>query len=51
MGVNGVSVVGHGSARADAVERAIGMAKLAVDTDFIPQMNRQLEELESRLEA
>ena len=37
LGVNGVSVVGHGSARADAVERAIGIAKLAVDTDFIPQ--------------
>ena len=51
FGVNGVSVVGHGSARADAVERAIGIAKLAVDTDFIPQMNRQLEELESRLGA
>ena len=49
FGVNGVSVVGHGSARADAVERAIGMAKLAVETEFIPQMNKQLEELDSRL--
>ena len=49
FGVNGVSVVGHGSARADAVERAIGMAKSAVETEFIPQMNRQLEELDSRL--
>ncbi|MCY4655075.1 MAG: phosphate--acyl-ACP acyltransferase, partial [Dehalococcoidia bacterium] len=49
VGVNGVSVVGHGSARADAVERAIGMAKSAVETEFIPQMNRQLEELDSRL--
>ena len=49
LGVNGVSVVGHGSARADAVERAIGMAKLAVETEFIPQMNKQLEELDSRL--
>ncbi len=51
LGVNGVSVVGHGSARADAVERAIGTAKMAVETDFIPQMNRQLEELDSRLGA
>ncbi len=49
FGVNGVSVVGHGSARADAVERAIGIAKLAVETDFILKMNRQLEELDSRL--
>ena len=49
FGVNGVSVVGHGSARADSIEGAIGIAKLAVDTDFIPRMNRQLEELESRL--
>ena len=49
LGVNGVSVVGHGSARADAVERAIGTAKLAIETEFIPQMNRQLEELDSRL--
>ncbi len=49
LGVNGVSVVGHGSARADAVERAMNTAKMAVDSDFIPQMNRQLEELDSRL--
>ncbi len=49
LGVNGVSVVGHGSARADAVERAIGMAKLAVEIEFIPRMNKQLEELDSRL--
>ena len=51
FGVNGVSIVGHGSARADAVERAIGMAKLAVETEFIPQMNKQLEELDSRLDG
>ena len=51
LGVNGVSVVGHGSARADAVERAINTAKMAVDTDFIPRMNRQLEELDSRIEG
>lgn len=51
FGVNGVSIVGHGSARADAVERAIGTAKLAVETEFIPQMNKQLEELDSRLDG
>ncbi len=51
FGVNGVSVVGHGSARADAVERAIETAALTVRADFIPEMNRQLEALESRLGA
>ena len=40
LGVNGVSVVGHGAARSEAVTRAIGTAKLAVDIGFIPQMNR-----------
>ena len=49
FGVNGVSVVGHGSARADAVERALGTAKLAVETDFVPEMNRRLDTLASRL--
>ncbi len=49
FGVNGVSVVGHGAARSDAVRRAIETAKLSVETGFIPQMNRQLEELDARL--
>ena len=49
LGVNGVSVVGHGAARSDAVTRAIGTAKLAIETGFVPQMNRQLEELDARL--
>ena len=51
FGVNGVSVVGHGAARADAVERAIETAALAARTDFVPNMNRQLEALDSRLQA
>ncbi len=50
FGVNGVSVVGHGSARADAVERALGMAKMAVETDFVSQMNNRLEMLDSGLD-
>ena len=51
FGVNGVSVVGHGAARADAVERAIETAALAARTDFIPKMNQQLETLDARLRA
>lgn len=51
FGVNGVSVVGHGAARADAVERAIETAAMAARTDFVPKMNQQLETLDSRLAA
>ena len=51
FGVNGVSIVGHGAARADAVERALETAKMAVESEFIPRMNQQLEELDSRQKA
>ncbi len=50
LGVNGVSVVGHGAARADAVERALGTAKMAVETDFVSRMNHRLELLDSGLD-
>ena len=50
FGVNGISVVGHGAARSEAVERAIGMAKMAVDTGFVSQMYKDLESLHTRLE-
>jgi glycerol-3-phosphate acyltransferase PlsX len=50
FGVNGVSVVGHGAGRADAVKRAIEMAKLAVDTGFVSQMYQDLESVHARLE-
>jgi len=42
FGVNGVSVVGHGRARAGAVQRAIGTAKLAVESGFIVKLNEEL---------
>ena len=42
FGVNGVSVVGHGRARAGAVQRAIGTAKLAVESGFIAKLNEEL---------
>ena len=45
FGVNGVSVVGHGRARAEAVERAIGTARLAVETDFISNVNGELAKI------
>ena len=46
FGVNGVSVVGHGAANADAILRALETAKLAVETSFVEKMNQQLEALE-----
>ena len=49
LGVNGVSVVGHGAARSGAVTRAIGTAKLTVEIGFIPRMNRQLEALDAQV--
>ena len=51
FGVNGISVVGHGAARADAVERALGMAKMVAETDFVSQMNSRLEMLDSGLDG
>lgn len=45
FGVNGVSVVGHGSAKAEAVTRAIGTAKFAVQADFISNVNEQLSKI------
>ena len=50
LGVNGVSVVGHGRARADAVERAIGTAKLAVESGFIAKLNEELPRVTAGLE-
>lgn len=42
LGVNGVSIVGHGRAKADAIARAIGTAKHCVDTNLIPELNQRL---------
>jgi glycerol-3-phosphate acyltransferase PlsX len=50
FGVNGVSIVGHGRARAGAVQRAIGTAKLLVERDFIPKLNEELARLRTRTE-
>ncbi|MCH8869553.1 MAG: hypothetical protein IIC85_07565, partial [Chloroflexi bacterium] len=46
LGVNGVSVVGHGSGRADAVQRAIGTAEFAVNNGFIAKINEELSQIQ-----
>ena len=47
FGVNGVSIVGHGRSKADAIARAIGTARLAVETSFISKVNEELSKIES----
>ena len=49
FGVNGVSVVGHGRARSNAVRRAIGTAKLVVETGFISKLNRELDRVRANV--
>lgn len=46
FGVNGVSIVGHGRAKADAVRSAIGTAKLVVDSGFVAELNDRLSKIE-----
>ena len=48
FGVNGVSIVGHGRARADAVAKAIKTAKLLVETGFVSEMNGELARVRGR---
>lgn len=49
FGVNGVSVVGHGRANAAAVGRAIGTAKLAVESGFIAKLNEELARVRAKV--
>ncbi len=42
FGVNGVSIVGHGRAKAPAVQRAIATAKRAVESGFVTGLNEEL---------
>ena len=49
FGVNGVSVVGHGRAKAESVRRAIGTAKRAVEVDFVAHLNEELAQVRESL--
>ena len=50
FGVNGISVVGHGSGDATAVQRAIGTAKFTHDIDFIPKLNEEMAQVFTRVQ-
>jgi len=42
FGVNGISIVGHGRAKASAVTKAIEMAKRIVTSDFVNRLEKQV---------
>ena len=50
FGVNGISVVGHGSGDATAVQRAIGTARFTHDIDFIPKLNEEMAQVFARVQ-
>ncbi len=51
FGVNGVSVVGHGRAKAISVRRAIGMAKRTVEVGYVSKLNEELARVRQRVGA
>ena len=51
FGVKGVSVVGHGRAKADAIRRAIGTAKRAVEVGLVSKLNEELVRVRNKVGA
>ena len=49
FGVNGVSIVGHGRAKAPAIASAIGMAKRAIEEQFVSRMSEELAKIRPSL--
>ena len=49
FGVNGVSIVGHGRARAEAVQRAVGTAKMVVESGFMDRLNEELAQVRAKV--
>ena len=49
FGVNGVSIVGHGRAKATAVQRAIITAKRAVESGFVTGLNDELNRVRQKV--
>ncbi len=42
FGVNGVSIIGHGSSSPETIERAVSLARMCVETKLIEEMNNQV---------
>jgi len=51
LGVNGVSVVGHGRAKADAVAKAIATAKMSVENRLVTQLNQRLTAIKPHIQG
>ena len=49
FGVNGVSIIGHGRANADAVAKAIDTARRMVESGFIQQVNEELAQVRANI--
>jgi glycerol-3-phosphate acyltransferase PlsX len=49
LGVNGVSVVGHGRGKADSVRRAIGTARRTVEVRFVEELNEELAKVREKI--
>ena len=49
LGVNGVSVVGHGRGKADSVRRAIDTARHTVEVGFVSGLNEELARVRDRV--
>ena len=49
FGVNGVSIIGHGSANAGTVQRAVEMATMCVSSKLIEEMNEQVPNVMSTI--
>ena len=49
LGVNGVSVVGHGRGKADSVRRAIDTARHTVEVGFVSGLNEELARVRHRV--
>jgi glycerol-3-phosphate acyltransferase PlsX len=50
-GVNGVVVKAHGSSRAAQIAGAIGQARQAVESGFVPQLAGELEKVKGKISA
>ena len=49
FGIKGVSVVGHGRANANAVQKAIGTAEHAVNVSLVPKLNQELASINAKV--
>lgn len=49
LGVNGVSVVGHGRSKAESVRRAIDTARRTVEVGFVPSLNEELARVRDKV--